>query len=148
MQKHTFSIHIEAPKETVWNILWAETTYPEWTAIFGPGSRAETDWQEGSKVLFLGSKNEGMVSTIYRRIDNEYMAFKHLGIFKNGVEDLDSPETKAWAGAMENYTLTAVGDQTNLEVEMDIAEEHLAYFRSTWPKALEKVKALAESVAV
>jgi uncharacterized protein YndB with AHSA1/START domain len=144
MEKHKFEITINAPREKVWKVLWDDTTYRQWASIFYEGSYVETDWQEGSKALFLSPEGEGMVSTIAANRPNEFMSIKHLGIVKNGKEDLESEEVKQWAGALENYTLTTVNGNTVLTVEMDITEEHKDYFRQTWPKALEKVKALAE----
>ena len=144
MERQHFGIVINAPREKVWDILWNQATYPEWTAVFSPGSRAETTWQKGSKVLFLDGSNEGMVATVAENRPHEFMSLKHLGMVKNGVEDLDSDQIRQWAGAMENYTLKTVPGGTELAVEMDIAPEYKDYFVASWPKALEKVKQLAE----
>jgi hypothetical protein len=145
MEKQQFNIAIDAPREKVWNLLWDNETYPVWTSVFSPGSRAETDWKEGSQVLFLGAENEGMISLIASKKPNEFMSFKHLGTVKNGVIDTDSKQTKEWAGALENYTLKTVNGKTELTVDMDITEEFKDYFQQTWPKALEKLKEMAES---
>lgn len=144
MERQTFECIIDAPREKVWDILWSETTYPEWTAVFSPDSRAETTWQKGSKVYFLGASNEGMVAIIADNKPNELMSIQHLGMIKDGLEDLDSPQVKSWAGAMENYTLQTVQGKTVLTVEMDIADEYKDEFAQAWPKALEKVKQLAQ----
>ena len=144
MEKKQFKIEIAAPKEKVWKVLWGDTTYPAWTSAFAEGSRAETNWEEGSKVLFLDGKGQGMVSTIAKKIPNEFMSFKHLGTVKDGVEDFESEQTKEWSGALENYVLKTVNGKTELVVDMDIAEEYKDYFMNTWPKALDKVKELAE----
>lgn len=142
MEKKQFKIEINASREKVWDILWSDKSYREWTSVFAQGSRAETDWRKGSKALFLDGKNEGMVSTIVENIPNEFMSIKHLGIVKNGVEDFS--REKEWAGALENYTLNSTNGKTELTVEMDIAEEYKDYFMNTFPKALEKVRELAE----
>ena len=142
-----FNIVIDAPKGKVWNTLWNDATYREWTSAFAPGSRAETDWEKGSKVLFLDGKNSGMVSVIVENIPNEFMSIKHLGIVSKGVEDMDSTESKEWAGAMENYRLKTVDGKTELRIDMggaNISSEFLDYFKKVWPKALEKLKELAE----
>jgi len=144
MEKQEFKITINTPRENVWKVLWDDATYRQWTAVFHEGSYVETDWKEGSKALFLSPEGEGMVSTIAANKPNEFMSIKHLGTVKNGVEDLDSEETRKWSGAMENYTLKTVDGNTELTVETDITEEYKDYFQQTWPKALEKVKALAE----
>ena len=145
MEKQTFKILIEAPKEKVWDILWSNDTYPLWTAPFGEGSSAETDWKEGSKALFLSAANEGMVSRIAKNIPYEFMSINHIGMIKNGVEDLSSPDVKEWAGCFENYTLTQENGHTNLIVEMDIIKKYQDYFVKIWPIALEKVKDLSEN---
>ena len=143
-----FNINIEAPKEKVWKTLWNDQTYREWTSAFAEGSCAETDWEKGSRVLFTDGKGSGMVSTIVENKPNEFMSIKHLGTIKNGVEDLDSEENKQWAGALENYTLHESGGKTFLHVELsglDIPKEFEDYFLQTWPKALDKLKALSEN---
>jgi len=144
MEKHSFKITINAPREKVWDILWDDKTYQEWTAVFSPGSRAETDWKEGSKILFLNGEGDGMVSRIAKRRDNEFMSFEHLGEVHNGTEDMDSEGVRKWAGAMENYTLANIGGKTELTVELDMTDEHKEYFANTWPKALQKLRSLAE----
>ena len=144
MEKQHFSILINAPRETVWQILWDDQSYREWTAVFSEGSRAETDWKKGSKVLFLGGSGEGMVSKIEENIPNEFMSIKHLGIVKDGIEDMDSEEVKKWEGTMENYTLLDLNGKTELIIDIDITDDHKDYFQTTWPKALQKVKEMAE----
>lgn len=145
MEKLTFKTSIDAPQEKVWSILWGNTTYPAWTSVFSEGSKAETDWKKGSKVLFLNGSNDGMVSVIAENKAPDFMSIKHLGTVKDGVEDTESEETKTWAGALENYTLKTVNGKTELSVDMDITEEYKGYFLETWPKALEKLKELAEN---
>jgi len=144
MKKYHFNVAINAAPQKVWRVLWDEVTYPQWTAAFSEGSRAETDWKKGSKILFLGNSGEGMVSSVAENIPNEFMSIKHLGTIKNGVEDYDNPAAKAWAGAHENYTLKNINGNTELSVDMDITDEYKDYFQTTWPKALEKVKELSE----
>lgn len=145
MERLYFSATINAPKEKVWNILWSEGNYERWTSVFSEGSTAVTDWNEGSKILFLDGKGEGMVSKIAVKKQNEYMSFSHLGVIMNGVEDTTSEKVKVWQGSEENYRLTANGEQTTLDVEMDITSDYKGYFLKTWPKAMEAIKQLAES---
>lgn len=145
MKKATFSVQINAPKEKVWETLWNDATYRQWTTVFHEGSHAVSDWQEGSEVLFLGPDGGGMFSKIERMVSNEIMEFKHLGMFKDGEKQPSTEETKAWEGCMENYYLTQTNGNTELRVELDIAEDHEDFFKEAFPKALQKVKELAES---
>jgi uncharacterized protein YndB with AHSA1/START domain len=71
MEKMNFSIDINAPREKVWKTLWEDASYRKWTRVFIEGSHAVTDWQEGSKVLFLDGKGEGMVSKVQTNRPNE-----------------------------------------------------------------------------
>ena len=144
MERKTFKTEIDASREKVWDVLWNDETYRQWTAPFNEGSYAETDWKEGSKVLFLGPEGDGMVAKIKANTPREFMSIEHQGIVKDGVEDTESEEVKQWAGAKENYRLNTVGGKTELTVEMDIAEEYLDDFLKSWPQALQKVKELSE----
>jgi uncharacterized protein YndB with AHSA1/START domain len=144
MEKQHFSIRINAPREKVWKTLWEDASYRAWTSAFAEGSYAKTDWKKGSRVLFLNEKEEGMVAEIADTKPNEYMSFRHLGMIKDGKEDTQSETVKAWVGATENYTLKNVDGKTELLVDMDITEDMKAYFSEAWPKALDKVKELAE----
>lgn len=145
MASMQFSTFIKARPERVWQILWNDATYREWTSVFHEGSYAESDWQEGSKILFLGPGGEGMTSRIARLIPNEFMSFEHLGVIKDGVEDFATAKEKGWAGAKENYTLRGKDDGAELSIEMDWEEDHYDYFKDTFPKALAIVKRLAEA---
>lgn len=145
MEKLNFSVHINAPKEKVWSILWEDATYRIWTSPFCEGSYAVSDWNEGSKVLFLSPGGSGMVSKIAVKRPNEYMSFEHIGEVKNGVEDTTSEQVKQWQGSTENYTLETAVNGTILKVDMDTSEEFKDYLLKAWPQALDKLKDLAEA---
>ena len=103
MLNMNFSIDINVPKEKVWNALWEDASYREWTSAFMEGSYAVTDnWKEGTKVLFLDPKGSGMVSMVAEDKPYGFMSFKHLGEVIDGVEDTTSDKVKQWAGALEN----------------------------------------------
>jgi uncharacterized protein YndB with AHSA1/START domain len=147
MKSSEFKIVIDAPPKNVWDVLLGADTYPEWTSVFMQGSRVESVnpaesqiWKKGNKVRFLGPDNEGMVSTIAENKPNEYLSIKHLGVVKDGKDNYDTP----WSGSLENYTLKPVGNRTELIIDMDITPEYKEYFESAWPKALSKIKDLAE----
>ena len=130
---------INAPKEKVWETLWNDDTYRQWTSVFSEGSYAKSDWNEGSKILFLSPKGEGMFSVIDRKIPNEQMTFRHLGEIRDGVE-----EPKDWANAVESYHLKDNNGKTELTVALDITDEFAQHFKEIFPKALNAVKEIAE----
>ena len=146
MEKKEFSIDIHAPREKVWDVLFSDRTYSKWTSVFAEGSSVKTDnWKKGSQIQFVDGKGNGMLSKIADNVPNEYMSIEHLGMIKDGKEDYDSPEIKSWAGAKENYTLKSNNGNTKLVVDMELADEWKDYMMNAWPKALEKVKELAEN---
>lgn len=138
MEKLNFSIEINAPREKVWNVLWDDPTYRQWTAAFSEGSHAIGSWEEGSKIQFLDGKGSGMFSLIHKKIPNTEMTFRHLGEIKDGIE-----KESAWTGAMESYFLSG-NVKTELRVEIDTGTDFQQYFTETFPKALSIVKSLSE----
>lgn len=144
MKQLNFSIQIKAPKDKVWSTLLDDKTYRQWTSIFSEGSYVVGNWQQGSKILFLDGKGSGISSEVAKHIPNEYISIQHLGAIANGIEDFNSEETKKWSGALENYAVMEKNGTTTLDIEIDVTDDFEAYFQTTWPKALEKVKELAE----
>jgi uncharacterized protein YndB with AHSA1/START domain len=149
MHKLHFTIHIDASREKVWNTMLEDATYRQWTSIFSPGSHFEGSWDQGSKIVFLGEgdedKESGMVATIAENRPYEFISIKHLGMINDGVEDTESEEVKSWVGAREEYTLRdAVGGGTDVEIDVDTTEEYEEDFSEMWPKALQRLKELAE----
>jgi len=147
MQKLNFLIIINAPKNKVWNTMLDDKTYRQWTEPFSPGSYYKGSWNKGSKILFLGpgEKGEmGMVSRIKDNIPFQFISIEHLGMVQDGKEDTSSDAVKSWAGALENYTFTENDGKTEVAVDIDITDEYKDMFQEMWPKALQKLKELAE----
>ena len=140
-----FSIMIRAPREKVWKSMHGSDTYPKWTEDFTEGSYFEGSWDEGAKIKFLSPGGEGMSSEIAVNRRDEFVSIRHLGYVKNGVEDFDSPEVKAWLPCYENYTFTKAPGGTVLKVDLDTSEMYEGMFAEMWPKALEKLKELCEA---
>ena len=145
MKRINFTSHINASPEKVWDVLWNDATYRQWTSAFSEGSYAVSDWKEGSDIQFLGPGGHGMFSKIDRLTPNELMSFTHLGVMKDGEKQLEDESTKAWSGSKEVYYLTGNGNGTDLKVELDSTDEFADYFSKTFPLALGKVKTLAEA---
>ena len=148
MDKLHFKIEINAPKEKVWNTMLEDKTYREWTEAFSPGSHYVGSWNKGSKILFLGPSENGimggMVSRIKENKQYEFISIEHIGVVQDGEEDTTSDAVKAWAGSLENYTFKDFNGKTELLVDMDINDDYKEMFEDMWPKALNKLKELAE----
>jgi len=136
-----FSIDIKADKEKIWNALWDDKQYRDWSGIFGDGSYYVVDiWKEGSKIMFLASNQNGIYSIIEKHVPNKTIQFKHIGNVVNGKEQLIDEEAKKWSGATETYSLNEGSEFYTLLVEIDVLDEHLEFMSTKLPIALEKIK--------
>lgn len=134
-----FKIYINASRAKVWEALWKDENYRNWTEAFTAGSHAISDWNESDYIRFMDGKNNGMYGLIETKIENEVMVFKHLGDVLDGV-DME----RDWAGAREQYFLLEREGQTKLKVGVDVLAEYVDYMNEVFPKALERLKVLAE----
>jgi hypothetical protein len=139
MKRLHFTVEIDAPKEKVWENLWSDSGYRKWTSAFAEGSYAESDWEQGSRILFLSPKGEGMFAEIEEKIPYEKMTFRHLGEIKKGVEELAD-----WGSAIESYRLEERNGKTLVAAEVDSTEEFANYLTETFPKALGILKRISE----
>jgi L-rhamnose mutarotase len=144
-----YSIHINAPKEKVWDTMLGKDTYPEWTSAFSEGSHFKGNWNQDTKMIFLGldpetGKEGGMVSRIKENRPHEFISIEHIGMIKDGVEDTTSEEVKKFTPAFENYTFTEMDGGTEVLVDMDTTPEYAAMFDEMWPNGLAKIKEISE----
>jgi hypothetical protein len=140
MKKLEFIIEIATTKEKVWDALWLEENYKNWTSVFMEGSYAESDWKEGSEIRFLSPGKNGMFGIIEKMIPFEKMYFKHLGEIQNGVKQAETYGEEA----TERYDLKEENGKITLSATMNAPEEYLIYFTNIFPKALEKIKEISE----
>jgi uncharacterized protein YndB with AHSA1/START domain len=149
MENIKFEITINAPSLKVYDIMQADATYKQWVAVFNPTSTYEGKWHAGEKMLFIGinseGKREGMVSRIAIAEPGKQVCIEHLGMLVNEEEVTSGPVVEGWAGAKEEYFFTETNGQTLVQVQMDSNEDFKAYFESTWPNALLKLKEICES---
>ncbi len=140
MEKLTFNIEIEAPPEKVWNVLWGEITYRQWTTAFTEGSFYEGTLEKGSLVKFFDPHQNGMYSRVEQNIPHKEMKFLHLGEIYNGTE-----VPRNWGEATEAYLLEETEDGTLLTTEIQTPEEFKSFFEEKFPDALAIVKNLSEN---
>jgi uncharacterized protein YndB with AHSA1/START domain len=145
----SFEININAPAEKVFNTMLEDKSYREWTSVFNETSHYKGSWNKGSKILFVGCDKDGnvggMVSKIRENIPGKFISIEHLGLLKGDEEITSGPEVSGWAGALENYNFKTSNGNTVVEVDMDSNEDFKSYFEETWPKALNKLKAICEN---
>jgi uncharacterized protein YndB with AHSA1/START domain len=144
-----FETVINAPVQKVWDTMLQLETYKQWTAAFDPSSSYEGSWEKGSEIRFVSASGDGMLSEIAENIPQKFISIKHRGVIKNGVADTTSDEVAIWGSAFENYTFTEQGDQTTLQVDIEMesspeAKEMKEMFAGMWPNALAKLKEMCE----
>ncbi|SFI59590.1 Activator of Hsp90 ATPase homolog 1-like protein [Kaistella treverensis] len=146
METLNYEMYINAPIQDVWNLLWSEETYGQWTQFFEEGSQFKTDWKVGGKTYFTNKNGEGMVSTIVSLNEPTEVVFSHLGTYKNDVEDTQSRDVKQWSGTEEKYFLRAVDDTTTELRAIVHADESMVDMMNTgFNKGFELLKKIAES---
>ncbi len=149
MLKQRYMITINAPKDKVWKTMLDEATFREWASAFNPGTYFEGSWEKGREIRFLGPDPEtgklaGMVSRIHDHRPQEFVSIEHVGFIEDGKVDTTSELVKQWAPAYENYTFRESKGGTEVLVDIDVLEDYLSFYEDAWPKALQKLKALAE----
>lgn len=142
MQNMQFSIEIEASKEQVWSILWNDKTFRDWGNIIDEGQYMVGQLKEGNEIQFMSSSGYGVTSLVEKLIPNKFILFRQMAdTMDNGKEERE----KEWTGGRESYKLEEINHMTSLIVEIDVPKELIDLFKVTFPKALQRVKELAES---
>lgn len=143
-----FEVVINASPEKVYSHMLSEKHYGEWTSVFNTTSHFVGSWEKGSEIRFIGTdedgKTGGMISKIEENIPNRFVSILHIGIIHDGKEITESAEIEEWAGAHENYTFEKQNGQTLLKIDLDSNQKFKDYFTETFPKALERLKAICE----
>jgi uncharacterized protein YndB with AHSA1/START domain len=151
METQHYSMEIDAPVERVWETMLDDATYRQWTSVFSPGSYFEGSWMTGSEIRFLGSAEEGepggMVGVIRENRPHEFVSIEYRGQIIDGVEDTESDDARSFIGTHENYSFAEADGVTTVSVDIDVDEKWADDFAEEWPRALAKVKELAEAEA-
>ena len=152
MKKIEFMEQINASSKKVYKTMLGlnnKATYENWTAEFNPTSTYEGKWNKGEKIYFVGTdengKRGGMVSEIAENLPFKFVSIKHYGILDGESEITSGEQVESWAGGLENYSFEEKNGVTTVKVEMDADENYVDYFSETWPKALKKLKEIAEN---
>lgn len=148
-EKLHFEIFINAPAEKVYNTMIDSDTYQKWTAVFNPMSHFEGSWENGAKILFIGTDEKGtrggMVARIRENTPYRFISIQHIGLVNGDQEITEGPEVADWAGALEEYTFTPQNGGTLLMIEVDVNDDFKTFFAETWPKSLQTLKELCEA---
>ncbi|MEN6339839.1 MAG: hypothetical protein ABFD03_06900 [Clostridiaceae bacterium] len=144
MKKLQFSIEINALKERVWTTLWEDTTFRDWASILDEGTYMQGVMKEGNEIQFISSVNGYGVTDLVEKLNpNAFVLFRH------GADTKESGQLereKEWTGGTESYSLSETNGVTTLVVKTDVPQEQEETFQIRFPKALERIKTLAEKI--
>lgn len=142
MREMQFRVEVHATKEKVWNTLWQDETFRQWAGIIDPGTYMSGELKEGNEVQFISSENGyGVISLVEKLIEGEFLLFRHRADTKEGGK---GEREKEWTGGAESYRLAEKDGTTTLTASFDVPPELEEYFKVNYPKALDRVKILAE----
>jgi hypothetical protein len=151
MEKLQYKISINAPATKIYDLMLGisnKTTYEQWTAMFNPTSSYEGSWEKGSKILFVGVDENGdkggMVSRIVEKIPNNFVSIQHYALVQGSQEITEGPDVEKWANGFENYSFEENNGSVTVTVDLDTTEEFVEYMNENYPKALNKLKEMAE----
>lgn len=145
MRTLNYETVIHAPIQKVWDLLWNENTYKEWTQFFACNSNMKSDWKVDGKTYFLDGDGNGMVSTITSLKEPTEVIFSHLGLIQDGKEDTQSEAVAEWSGIEEKYFLRAIDENTTeLRAVTHTTKEREEMMNTGFNKGFELVKNLAE----
>lgn len=142
MNQLQFSIEIKATRERTWNTLWEDKTFRDWANIIDEGQYMAGEIKEGNEVQLISSVNGyGVTSFVEKLVPNEFVLFRQMtDTMASGAKERE----KEWAGGTESYSLAEKDGVTILTVDTDVPPGQVHTFEARFPKALERVKVLAE----
>ena len=139
-----FSLEIHATRERVWDTLWQDETFREWASIIDPETYMVGDLKAGNEIQFISAASGyGVTSLVEKLVVGEFLLLRHRA---DTQEDGKREREKEWTGGKESYLLTEKNGTTTITVAFDVPPELEEYFKVNYPKALERVKVLAESI--
>lgn len=145
MQDLHYAIKIHAPKEKVWDTMLGESTYPEWTGVFMPGSYYKGTWEKGSEIDFLApdpdGTESGMRARIVENVPGEFVSMEHFAEIRGG----NATPFDAHVTGFENYTFKEEDGVTEVSVDLlNLPDEWAPMMAESWPKALDALRKLIE----
>ena len=142
MQELQFSIEINAPAPRVWDTLWQDETFREWASIIDPETYMVGELKEGNELQFISAASGyGVTSLVEKLVVGEFLRLRHRA---DTQDDGKRARENEWTGGEESYSLAEKEGTTTLTVAFDVPPELEEMFRVSYPKAMERIKVLAE----
>ena len=133
----TKSIRIKSSLKDIWKIVL--TPDNQWGLAFGGGATAETDWKEGSPIIWRDIQNNiGANGIVEVHRPEEYLQLHYYDDVK--------PKPGATLGHYyEKFTVVSDKDEYILSIEVGkIAQRDIPSHQRMWDRAISLIKELAE----
>lgn len=145
MKDLDFDIDIAAPVARVWDCMLDPLAYRDWTSAFCEGSYYEGSWEAGRRLRFLDLRGFGVEAIVDESVEHEKLSLRLVGEIKDGRPVADSPLARDPAHERYEFSTTPAGG-TRLAIHLQSWDDGFTDFlQTTWPQALQRLKALCES---
>jgi len=136
-ESFTKSIRITASLKDIWNIILNPDN--QWGFAFGGGATAETDWKEGSPIIWRDTLNNiGANGIVEVHQPEEYLQLHYY--------DNVQPKPEAGLGTYyEKFSVVSDKKEYILSIEIGkIAKSDIPFHQRMWDTAINIIKELAE----
>ncbi|MGV3766256.1 MAG: SRPBCC family protein [Chitinophagaceae bacterium] len=134
------SIEINASPARTWAVITGKETLRRWAAAFGEGTWAETNWVQGSEVVW--KDNEGNTGAKGIILVNEPGSLLKTGYY----DDIRSAPPTPLGEYTEIFALAEKAGDTILSTDAGpLSLKHIKAHQPMWEDALKRIKKIAES---
>ncbi|MBE0601310.1 MAG: SRPBCC domain-containing protein [Firmicutes bacterium] len=142
MKPLTFSLSIQAAAHRVWQTLWEDASFRNWSSLIDEGTYMQGDLRQGQEVQFLSSVNGyGVTALVEALVPDAFVQFRYQADTQGGGQQTRENQ---WTGGTEQYILQEQKSGILLTLKMDVPPDLIQTMQSRVPKALDRIKALAE----
>ena len=118
----------------------------DWTRAFCEGSYFEGSWEAGRRLRFLDPQGFGMEAVVDENRRHEMLSLRLIGEIKDGRPCCRQSAARGARCRAIRSSMPRPGGGTQLVVHLQSWNDGFTDFLDdTWPKALERLKALSES---
>lgn len=131
------SIRIRASLKNIWDIVLNPNN--QWGTAFGGGAIAETDWNEGTLIIWRDAENNiGAIGVVEVHRPEEYLQLHYY-------DDVEQKPETALGDYYEKYRIVPDKDGYILSIEVGkMAKSDIPFHQKMWDDAINIIKELSE----